>query len=246
MQKLIPIDLKGVIDNVKAEGKGRRVLWQDSESIAFLSSGRKERWDFHIDPADEVTLQLTGVQHLVYRDDQPAKNTPPTSKPAKSSSVPPACPTRRDSRRTPGSSSSSASVEPAKSITSSGSAISAARRFTKLPPKSAITVPILWGRSTKSSPAMKNCAPAKIAARWFRCRRSSGNELVPIVQTVPAVQTVSEPESEYLLARGKSVLWLRVCSLRKFFGVKSCESDKRGSAPATKRRRTRRVRKFDI
>jgi hypothetical protein len=51
MQKLIPIDLKGVIDDVKAEGKGRRVLWQDSESIAFLSSGRKERWDFHIDPA---------------------------------------------------------------------------------------------------------------------------------------------------------------------------------------------------
>ena len=67
MKELIPIDLKSVIESVKAEGKGRRVLWQDSESIAFLSSGRKERWDFHIDPADEVTLQLTGTQHLVYR-----------------------------------------------------------------------------------------------------------------------------------------------------------------------------------
>jgi 3-hydroxyanthranilate 3,4-dioxygenase len=67
MKDLIPIDLKRVIDDVKAEGKSRRVLWQDSESIAFLSSGRKERWDFHIDPADEVTLQLSGVQHLVYR-----------------------------------------------------------------------------------------------------------------------------------------------------------------------------------
>ena len=78
MQKLIPIDLKGVIDDVKAEGKGRRVLWQDSESIAFLSSGRKERWDFHIDPADEVTLQLTGVQHLVYRTPEAAKNKQPT------------------------------------------------------------------------------------------------------------------------------------------------------------------------
>ena len=66
MEKLIPIDLTGVIEDVKAEGKSRRVLWQDSESIAFLSSGRKERWDFHIDPADEVTLQLTGVQNLVY------------------------------------------------------------------------------------------------------------------------------------------------------------------------------------
>ncbi len=58
MEKLIPIDLTGVIAEVKAEGKTRRVLWQDSESIAFLSSGRKERWDFHIDPADEVTLQV--------------------------------------------------------------------------------------------------------------------------------------------------------------------------------------------
>ena len=66
MEKLIPIDLSGVIDEVKAEGKTRRVLWQDSESIAFLSSGRKERKDFHLDPADEVTLQLTGVQKLVY------------------------------------------------------------------------------------------------------------------------------------------------------------------------------------
>jgi 3-hydroxyanthranilate 3,4-dioxygenase len=67
MKELIPIDLKNIVEDVKAEGKGRRVLWQDSESIAFLSSGRKERWDFHIDPADEVTLQLTGTQHLVYR-----------------------------------------------------------------------------------------------------------------------------------------------------------------------------------
>jgi hypothetical protein len=41
MEKLVPIDLTGVIDDVKADGKGRRVLWQDSESIAFLSSGRK-------------------------------------------------------------------------------------------------------------------------------------------------------------------------------------------------------------
>ena len=63
----MPIDLKEIVENVKAEGKCRRVLWQDSESIAFLSSGRKERRDFHIDPADEVTLQLSGVQNLVHR-----------------------------------------------------------------------------------------------------------------------------------------------------------------------------------
>jgi 3-hydroxyanthranilate 3,4-dioxygenase len=66
MKELIAVDLKGTVENVQAEGKGRRVLWQDSESLAFLSSGRKERKDFHVDPSDEVTLQLTGVQNLVY------------------------------------------------------------------------------------------------------------------------------------------------------------------------------------
>ena len=66
MKDLLPIDLNAIVSDVKAEGKSRRVLWQDSESIAFLSSGRKGRKDFHIDPADEVTLQLSGVQNLVY------------------------------------------------------------------------------------------------------------------------------------------------------------------------------------
>jgi 3-hydroxyanthranilate 3,4-dioxygenase len=66
MKELIAIDLKGMVEEVQTEGKGRRVLWQDSESLAFLSSGRKERKDFHVDPSDEVTLQLSGVQNLVY------------------------------------------------------------------------------------------------------------------------------------------------------------------------------------
>ena len=63
MKQLIAIDLNKIVEDVKAEGKGRRVLWQDSESLAFLSSGRKERKDFHIDPSDEVTVQLSGVQY---------------------------------------------------------------------------------------------------------------------------------------------------------------------------------------
>jgi 3-hydroxyanthranilate 3,4-dioxygenase len=75
MKELKPIDLKEIIEQVKMEGQSRRVLWQDSESIAFLSSGRKERWDFHIDPADEVTLQLSGVQNLVYRDEAGKEHT---------------------------------------------------------------------------------------------------------------------------------------------------------------------------
>jgi 3-hydroxyanthranilate 3,4-dioxygenase len=75
MKELIPIDLKEIVDSVKSEGKGRCVVWQDSESIAFLSSGRKERRDFHIDPADEVTLQLSGVQNLVYRTPEGGEHT---------------------------------------------------------------------------------------------------------------------------------------------------------------------------
>jgi 3-hydroxyanthranilate 3,4-dioxygenase len=66
MDKLIPVDLRQIVESLESEGKGRRVLWQDSESLAFLSSGRKERKDFHIDPSDEVTLQLSGAQNLVY------------------------------------------------------------------------------------------------------------------------------------------------------------------------------------
>ena len=75
MKELIPIDLSSVVEEVKAEGKGRRVVWQDSESLAFLSSGRKERKDFHIDPSDEVTLQLSGAQNLVYIDAEGKQKT---------------------------------------------------------------------------------------------------------------------------------------------------------------------------
>jgi 3-hydroxyanthranilate 3,4-dioxygenase len=66
MNELVAVDLHEAIQSVRDEGKGRRVLWQDSESIAFLSRGRKMRSDFHVDPSDEVTLQLAGEQHLHY------------------------------------------------------------------------------------------------------------------------------------------------------------------------------------
>ncbi|OGQ83267.1 MAG: hypothetical protein A3F90_10965 [Deltaproteobacteria bacterium RIFCSPLOWO2_12_FULL_60_19] len=67
MKDLIAVDLNGAIENVRSAGKGRSILWQDSESIAFLSRGRKMRRDFHIDPSDEVTLQLAGEQRLHYK-----------------------------------------------------------------------------------------------------------------------------------------------------------------------------------
>jgi len=66
MRTLTSIDLSEAIQATKGAGAGRKVLWQDSESIAFLSRGRKRRMDFHIDPSDEVTLQLSGEQRLHY------------------------------------------------------------------------------------------------------------------------------------------------------------------------------------
>jgi 3-hydroxyanthranilate 3,4-dioxygenase len=75
MKELIPVDLEALVERVKDEGQSRCVVWQDSESIAFLSSGRKGRRDFHIDPADEVTLQLSGVQRLVYRSPEGTERT---------------------------------------------------------------------------------------------------------------------------------------------------------------------------
>ncbi len=66
MKELIAVDIDESIRGVRDAGKGRRVLWQDSESIAFLSRGRKLRTDFHVDPSDEVTLQIAGEQRLHY------------------------------------------------------------------------------------------------------------------------------------------------------------------------------------
>ena len=66
MTDLCAVDLNEAVETVKQKGGGRQVLWQDSESLAFLSRGRKQRLDFHVDPSDEVTLQLQGEQHLHY------------------------------------------------------------------------------------------------------------------------------------------------------------------------------------
>lgn len=66
MNDLKAVDLKQAMDRLAAVKWSRQVLWQDAESIAFLSRGRKRRRDFHVDPSDEVTLQLSGEQRLHY------------------------------------------------------------------------------------------------------------------------------------------------------------------------------------
>ena len=64
MKAMESVDLEALMERTASEGKGRAVVWQDSESIAFLSRGRKRRMDFHVDPSDEVTLVLKGEQRL--------------------------------------------------------------------------------------------------------------------------------------------------------------------------------------
>ena len=66
MKDLVAVDLEETKRQIRDAGQGRRVLWQDSQSIAFLSRGRKLRTDFHVDPSDEVTFQLAGEQRLHY------------------------------------------------------------------------------------------------------------------------------------------------------------------------------------
>lgn len=48
-------------------GKRVSVLWQDSESIAFIARGREYRSEFHIDPSDEVMYMIKGEMRLHYR-----------------------------------------------------------------------------------------------------------------------------------------------------------------------------------
>jgi 3-hydroxyanthranilate 3,4-dioxygenase len=66
MRDLIPVDLNEIVEATRAAEKRRQVLWQESQTIAFLSQGRGQRQDFHVDPSDEVTLQLSGEQQLHY------------------------------------------------------------------------------------------------------------------------------------------------------------------------------------
>jgi 3-hydroxyanthranilate 3,4-dioxygenase len=44
----------------------RRVIWQDSDFIAFVTRGPNRRKDFHINPGDEIFYQLEGELKLHY------------------------------------------------------------------------------------------------------------------------------------------------------------------------------------
>ena len=44
----------------------RRVIWEDSDFIAFVTRGPNRRKDFHINPGDEIFYQLEGELKLYY------------------------------------------------------------------------------------------------------------------------------------------------------------------------------------
>jgi 3-hydroxyanthranilate 3,4-dioxygenase len=57
-----------IADN-RADWGQRRVIWQDSDFIAFVTRGPNRRKDFHINPGDEIFYQLEGELSLYYLKD---------------------------------------------------------------------------------------------------------------------------------------------------------------------------------
>jgi 3-hydroxyanthranilate 3,4-dioxygenase len=59
-------NLKKWIDENRGEWGQRRVIWQDSDFIAFVTRGPNRRKDYHINPGDEIFYQLEGELNLHY------------------------------------------------------------------------------------------------------------------------------------------------------------------------------------
>ena len=59
-------NLKRWIEENRASWGQRRIIWEDSDFIAFVTRGPNSRKDFHIDPGDEIFYQLEGELSLHY------------------------------------------------------------------------------------------------------------------------------------------------------------------------------------
>jgi 3-hydroxyanthranilate 3,4-dioxygenase len=62
-------NLRQWIEENRADWGQRRVIWQDSDFIAFVTRGPNRRKDFHINPGDEIFYQLEGDLNLHYLKD---------------------------------------------------------------------------------------------------------------------------------------------------------------------------------
>jgi 3-hydroxyanthranilate 3,4-dioxygenase len=62
-------NLRRWIDENRGDWGQRRVVWQDSDFIAFVTRGPNRRKDYHINPGDEIFYQLEGQLNLHYLKD---------------------------------------------------------------------------------------------------------------------------------------------------------------------------------
>jgi len=69
MKPLVSFNLwKWVDDNRHAfePPVGNKVIWEDSQFTAMIIRGPNARWDFHVDPSDEIFYMLRGDMVLEY------------------------------------------------------------------------------------------------------------------------------------------------------------------------------------
>ena len=62
-------NLQKWIDDNRGDWGQRRVIWRDSDFIAFVTRGPNRRKDYHINPGDEIFYQLEGELNLHYVED---------------------------------------------------------------------------------------------------------------------------------------------------------------------------------
>ncbi len=63
---LTRFNLRNWIDENRGDWGRRRVIWEDSDFIVFVTRGPNTRTDFHINPGDEIFYQLEGELNLHY------------------------------------------------------------------------------------------------------------------------------------------------------------------------------------
>ena len=67
MVRMPIVDLFKTARALGESGKRVDVLWQETESLAFVARGREYRSEFHINPSDELMYQIKGEMRLHYR-----------------------------------------------------------------------------------------------------------------------------------------------------------------------------------
>ena len=67
MLNLGSINFADVLATIEASPKPVSILWQTTDTIAFVARGRVGRSEFHVDPSDEVMYMVKGDMALHYR-----------------------------------------------------------------------------------------------------------------------------------------------------------------------------------